>query len=647
MSEKGRSPARNIVQAEKIIEALVHEDGDAVYVLHDAQISGKLDLKHRIVHTAVDIQRCTFLDPVDLKYCEFRQAVDLSECTFKQSFVSEEQSATHTIFRKDLVCNEATFHGTAWLVGTQVEGSAYFIGARFLSKEKVSFAWASIGRTLELAKATFKGPVSFNTIKCEGGGFFRNARFENVTDEVNFGTGSFGVDLDCSNATFKGPAMFNSVKCGRRGIFQDARFENKTGKVDFTAGSFGMDLDCSNATFKGSAIFNGIRCDRSGIFRGTRFENKTGEVDFTVASFNGDLDCSAATFAGKADFNGVECRSGLFRDSRFMKETTYVSFTGASFRQDLNCSRATFTGPVHFDLMTCGGDGLFNNARFNTNENADNVDDFDEVNYGDVAFNLSSFASTLDMRSTTFNRVVSLEQVSVQKALRLTGAQFGKSASLNHATIGRLIFEGGSPSFAEEAYLDLRECTFERFQGDKVQARDLLNAQDPSRFSRDPYQQLEKYYANIGDEAEAKDIYLEGRLALRKNAYRQNTSTKWTLRQKINDEILRLLTGYGVRIGRLFVIALIVLALGTFIFYLPDNALQLSSNSTEAPSWQEGVFYRTAYSLDLFLPLVNLHIDENWEPNGPWLQAYAIGHAMVGWLIVPLLLAALAGIIRR
>jgi hypothetical protein len=138
-----------------------------------------------------------------------------------------------------------------------------------------------------------------------------------------------------------------------------------------------------------------------------------------------------------------------------------------------------------------------------------------------------------------------------------------------------------------------------------------------------------------------------GREALRNNAFKQRTSTNWTPRQKINNEILRWLTGYGVKIGRLFVLALIFLVLGTLVFYWPDNALQASTGSAEPPAWQEGPLYRAAYSLDLFLPVVNLHVDENREPNGPWLQAYAIGHATVGWLIVPLLLAALAGIIRR
>ncbi len=92
--------------------------------------------------------------------------------------------------------------------------------------------------------------------------------------------------------------------------------------------------------------------------------------------------------------------------------------------------------------------------------------------------------------------------------------------------------------------------------------------------------------------------------------------------------------------------------LGTLVFYLPDqylssNTLKLASDSAKSVSWEQGWLYRGAFSLDLFLPLVNLHVDEKWTPNGPMLQAYAVVHAMVGWLIVPLLIAALAGIIRK
>src|SRR3712207_3190759 len=106
MAGKNASSTRNVVQAGEIVEALTQENGDTVYVLQDAQISGKLDLKHRVVQPAVVIQRCTFLAPVDLSYCEFKHAVDLSGCTFQQWF----NGGDGTIYKKDLICHGVTFN---------------------------------------------------------------------------------------------------------------------------------------------------------------------------------------------------------------------------------------------------------------------------------------------------------------------------------------------------------------------------------------------------------------------------------------------------------------------------------------------------------------------------------------------------------
>jgi hypothetical protein len=79
------------------------------------------------------------------------------------------------------------------------------------------------------------------------------------------------------------------------------------------------------------------------------------------------------------------------------------------------------------------------------------------------------------------------------------------------------------------------------------------------------------------------------------------------------------------------------------------RAENLDGGEQEPASSQGGLVYWAAYSLDQFLPLVNLHVDEKWEPypDDPWTQAYSVLHAVVGWLVVPLLIAALAGIIKR
>ena len=67
----------------------------------------------------------------------------------------------------------------------------------------------------------------------------------------------------------------------------------------------------------------------------------------------------------------------------------------------------------------------------------------------------------------------------------------------------------------------------------------------------------------------------------------------------------------------------------------------------EQSSLGQHLYERSIYSLDLFLPVVNLHVDEKWQLNGLGREICAVIHSIVGWILVPLLLASLSGIIRQ
>lgn len=106
--------ADRCIRAEEIVEGLTRErrgSEEPIYTLHGKRISGKLDLRHRTVKVAVDIQDCDFLEEVDLRHCEFTQVVNLSHCTFHQAFNSGGHHAANTVYLKDLVCNRAVFQG--------------------------------------------------------------------------------------------------------------------------------------------------------------------------------------------------------------------------------------------------------------------------------------------------------------------------------------------------------------------------------------------------------------------------------------------------------------------------------------------------------------------------------------------------------
>jgi hypothetical protein len=239
--------------------------------------------------------------------------------------------------------------------------------------------------------------------------------------------------------------------------------------------------------------------------------------------------------------------------------------------------------------------------------------------------------------------------------------------------------------------LDLRRCKFNEFSGpdansadpnsEEVLALEFAKAQEQTKFSRDPYMQLEKYYNSIGDLAQAKQVYYEGRCEFRRNAKYRNKQTKGIMQWlRVNltswgDWWLKWLTGYGVQTERLLVPIFLAILMG-FVFFSTGNALKVTEPTSSAASAELGKKTATpssegggsesgktrqakdskiekagfidsvAYNLDLFLP-VDLDVAAQWEPQGQLRETYVFVHSLAGWLLIPLLITSLGGIIRR
>jgi hypothetical protein len=273
-------------------------------------------------------------------------------------------------------------------------------------------------------------------------------------------------------------------------------------------------------------------------------------------------------------------------------------------------------------------------------------------------FEFSHFSRNLSLQSATFVGPIDFTMKRVVRRLDVSAARFREELSFYRVKVGVLTLEAGSFPFEQEG-LNLRGFSFEGFLGNNTSAVAFARTQDPTEFSKDPYLQLEGYYSNTGDQAEAKAIHYRGRRGLRENAKNQRGVAEWSFWTKLGDFFLKYLTGYGARS---------FMGAGTAVFRADGAVVPrgtgLSQPLVAAPSdggVRIGVHsaeLRTkevlrkplepfAYCLDLFVPLVNLRYDDGWEPVGQWRVAYALVHTMVGWLLVPLLVASLAGIVER
>lgn len=615
------------VRAQEIVRALTRPGdaaGEPEYKLRGRTVKGKLDLRNRTVEVAVDIRDCDFLDEVDLSYCDFKQAVNLSRCTFHKSFKSGGELEAHTTYRKDLVCNGAIFEGDANFTGARVEGDVHLSEDASQDPHRV---------------AVFRGAVSFRAFRCDGYGFFEGVRFAS-RETTDFRRASFGAQLDFNNTIFVGPVKFNALKCDSAAYFRNAQFlstetaddldkvtsASERYAVSFRHASFERHLVFKDAVFRGPVSFNSIKCGSTGFFEGTRFE--TGKQNFRYASFQGNWRFDDSTFNGQeSDFRYVSVGGSLsFKRVYFdtdvrlghVRISEKLSLIGSCFKNEAGLYGATIK---ILELLDANHHDEVLQIRDPGNANARLPAGGDEPQSGPYAGWAPRFLAEW-----------------WRKRRRRSGV--GDLAEKLFP------FKRCSPN--------LTGTTFERFHGGRDErlerelALRLVNKQEPAKFSRDPYMQLERFYRSTGNETKARNIYRCGRRDYSRIARKPDSSITWSLPRNVTDLLWWIMTGYGVVVWRLLGFAVLMVLVGMLLFYFwPNEALDPASSSAKDNSGEEKMSYLTLYSLDLFLPLVNLHVDEKWTPAALGLQIYAVAHAMIGWLVVPLLVAALAGIMRR
>jgi uncharacterized protein YjbI with pentapeptide repeats len=660
---------QEIVQADALVTDLTSTT-KPLFSLRNRTISGTLDLKYRTIDPAVDLQGCHFLDDVDLRWCNFEQTVNLTGCTFDHAFNKIDQDISQTIYcKKDFTCNGAIFEGPFSLNSAKIEGNASFERAQFKSKqEEIDFVGFHSEGQLNCNRATFLGSVSFASLKCEGSGIFTRATFHG---DVDLGNSSFGSYLAFSGATFIKDTWFLELRC--QSLYAS------------------LSEEYGATTFHEKATFDRLKCAGPGFFKGTTFKN---DVSFIDASFGSELNFSqveasgdnaleaslgegygSTTFYEKAAFDRLKCdTAGFFRGTIFKKG---VSFAGASFGSDLDCTwdeasanKTTFGGKVSLYALKCGGDGNFYTAQFQGEQESD--------------FSYSRFEGSLLFPECSFSCPLKLEQVEISRGLDLTANQF-QDVSLYNATIQALMlsyeeegvrytlprspanldlhrftFEWPREKEVDQQFasrLDLRGLTFNRLVGSKEDALQFAKAQKPEVFSLDPYAQIEDYYEKVGKDTEARDVHYEGQLAMQRNAAASSEIT-WTFGRKASDTFLRLLTGYGVRTGRVFFLIVLFLLFGMLVFSIGDftpldEALAVKTSATPASSAaaqqlsdsKPTVMDQIAYSVDRFIP-INMGFEDGFEPHKTWSAAYSLIHVVAGWLLLPLFLASWAGLVR-
>lgn len=538
----------------------------------------------------VQIKGACIDEPIDLENARIPREVHLDNCIFKEP----------VDFR-----------------GADIASNFSARGAKFLYKEN-----SPPGVFLPISKGAL-----FSKMKVGGDAFFDNAVFEGPA--AFFGTDIAG-NFNAGWAKFQQSAPF-AMKVGGSASFHYAVFE---GPVQFGGTDIAGDFDALSAKFQNKymAMFARLKVRGSVNCRKASFE---GQTSFGVADIAGDFLAEGAKFNGKVNYFGrmkvggdvsldstvgpMKVGRGVSLDSTVFKGV--VEFQGAEIAGNFRARTKEFHGGANFGNMKVGGEASFSGAVFQ----------------GPVSFLGADITGSFKADNGEFQRP-SFRGMKVRGDALFNKAVFKGPVDLRYADFGLLDVSGASWPKAPDQ-LQMQGMSYKTILAAPEETKSheaLLKVVSQAAYSADVYSRLEEFFLRQGYRADADEAFIAGKHREREEYFLTHHWFGW-----LGSWMLDLLVRYGRRPWQAGIPCAALIALG-YVLFSPQK--MEPQNPEDTPR----VYNRFWYSLGLFLPFVDLQSNKVWKPKADqtFLRNYMRVHILLGWILVPLVLAAVTGLIK-
>jgi hypothetical protein len=489
-------------------------------------------------------------------------------------------------------------------------------------------------RHLDLS-GSLTGKINGDGLSIRHGDFFLRKGFS--TSEVVRLIGAFIYgDLDCEGSTLT-VVSGDVLVADRATIRGDVRLGEKfkaVGKVSFVGADVTGSFICSNGSFENKEG-RAISLDGSRIGGGLEMKGGLqahGSVTLSEARITGGVSLSGASVSTKecthkepSDKNliGVAIdavRANILGDIKFVdgfRTDGLIDMTGCHIDGDLNFKECHFEGSQKTGLRARGAD----------------------IQHGFYWQEIKCASGTvLDLTNA------SAAQISDDKG---SWPPQGK-LSIRDFSYGMI----GKEHFNAEDRLKWLERQFVESPSGKTKP-----APPEDEFGLQPFEQLASIFRRTGHEADARKI-----LFYKEEARRQlgalggfSRFASWFLGRTIK---------HGYEVGRVLLVGLFIIVLSWLVFGSGYEAgLILKARDTpKDPGTTYPSFSPFIYSVDSFLPIVDLHQEENWLPDagktcllyngrkvdgGLFLRWYLWAHIAIGWGISTLAVVSFTGLVRR
>lgn len=699
------------------------------YVLTNPVASRKIShkgfrIKNAVIENKLILEGLVFSNFISFENCTFRCGIDLDRATISSlslagsevfgnicmigAYVKGQLNFTGTQLReRDNNSTNSSFAGTKKtepcelvLQYAKVDGCV-FLSEGFVAENEVDLVGVEIGGSLVCKGGSFlnKNGRAINAKRAKIGGDVLLTEHSNKDEngeesitpfksegEVKFSGAQIGGQLKCSGAKFNEPTEINldipsDPKCafiaqGLRlagPLFMDDGFE-AVGEINLFNARIEGNLDCTNGSFK-NANRTALSLERaridgdvfmSGLLNNNRVvitENckrfiANGEVNLCGANINGQLNCKNGFFENEEKNSYALKATGLIVNGPlFMSE-------GFEAKGGVDLLNANINATVY-----CRGGKFFANNGYAIQAERIKI-------AGDLILQYEN-NTKLPVCGTKLELEggINLKKASISKGLIyhercnrpipdiiLTGTRIG-TMDVTENVWGKI---------ENENLLDCIYNSIATVVPEKSKEMRPWIKSNSENFSPQPYRQLAKVFDEMGYEREAKDVRIEMNDQIRRSA------SDW--KRKSWLKVTGTLIGYGYRPFNVGWIALTFWVIGVLVYSIGYNAGVMKPPALDAYQDRSAEmeiyehypkFNAIVYSLDVFLPIVNLHQESYWRPDkqfkdhkehgdfikhfvnplksslGSLLLFWMYLQIIAGWLLTTLLVGGLSGLIRE
>ncbi|WP_146141021.1 hypothetical protein [Stenomitos frigidus] len=598
--------------------------------------------------------------------------------------------------------------GRVSLFGANIGGDLNCSGGKFTNEDEDKFALVAIDANIKgyiyldkgfqaIGKVNLFGATIGGDLDCSGGKFTNEGKAALVAQNAKVTGGVFlsdnfqaigrvslfgatiGGDLDCSGGKFTNEGKAALVAQNAKvtgGVFLSDNFQ-AIGRVSLFGATIGGDLDCSGGKFtnegKAALVAQNAKVT-GGVFLSDNFQ-AIGKVSLFGATIGGDLNCSGRILEDE-QVTAILClclkidrvlQNKLSRKAvKFWLNLLPVKQNKAP-EEAVKPSLGVFLILVLKHLMTARAKSVSALEFFV-------VQDLNRFMVKRAESIVALLADAIDVKGN-----VSLKDFKVEGLISLYGARVGKTLEIARirAPQGMALdlrfaqvqtFEHAENSLPLSGNLALNGLAYEVLGTKPLQncERHLtwLRLQPKALFSSQPYEQLAKVLRSVGEGDEAVKVLIG-----RENDLLQRGNLHWF--SKGWKRFLGYTIAYGYHPEWALIWGLVVVVAGSFLFNVgyQHGLISATDKDCKPPTLQQvdqacpnhPKFNPIIYSLDVFLPIVDLRLKTYWLPNatkgvenpffhikwGALLRYYFWLHIISGWVLTTLWVAGFSGLVRN